>query len=75
MKKKICTICLGNGWLDNDFTIYDDGSIFHLYDKHETRSAIEKWMNVSDLSDSLKENLIDKCDEQFKLQISLIFSS
>lgn len=49
-----------NGILDDDYTLYDDGSILH-YDKHTYPGgqSIEENLTVDDLSAKVKQRLYD----------------
>ena len=50
-----------NGILDDDYTLYDDGSVLHFYDKHTYPSGqnIEETLTVDDLSAKVKQRLYD----------------
>lgn len=72
MSKKICTISIPKGWLDNDYTFYEDGKIEHFYDKHETKPNITEYPTANQISDSQKNKIIEKCPEEHKKTIKTI---
>lgn len=72
MSKEICTISIPNGLLDNDYTFYDDGSIMHFYDAHETRPNITEHISADQISDYEKKKIIENCPENYKEQITMI---
>ena len=49
------------GILDDDYTLYDDGSVFRFYDKHTYPGGqnIEENLTVADLSAKVKQRLHD----------------
>ena len=61
MEKEICTIYLGKGQLDNDYTIYENGKVYHFYDRNPFKLNIEEWLTVNQLTDETKKLLLDKC--------------
>jgi len=72
MSKDICTINIPKGWLGNDYTFYDDGSIKPFYDAHETRPNITEHISADQISDHKKKKLIENCFENYKEQITEI---
>ena len=50
-----------NGILDDNYTLYDDGSVLHFYDKHTYPGGqnIEENLTVDDLSVKVKQRLYD----------------
>lgn len=68
MAKAICTISLAKSWLDNDYTFFDDGSIEHLYDKHETKPNISENLTANQIPDETKNKLLAKCPQQHKAE-------
>lgn len=72
MAKAICTISLAKSWLDNDYTFFDNGSIEHLYDKHETKPNITEQLTANQISEETKSKLLKKCPEEYKEKIKVI---
>ena len=60
-KKAISVSHQMKGILDDDYTLYDDGSVFHFYDKHTYPGGqnIEEDLTVDDLSAKIKQRLYD----------------
>ena len=50
--------------LDNDYYFYEDGSIFHHYDKTITKLNIEEYVSSEDISESDKQTILSKCKEE-----------
>jgi len=50
-----------NGILDDNYTLYNDGSVLHFYDKHTYPGGqnIEQHLSVDDLSAKVKQRLYD----------------
>ena len=72
MGEKICTISIGNGWLDDDYTFYKDGRIEHYYDQHPTKHSITDWINAENLNENRKNKILEKCSEACKSQVEEI---
>lgn len=68
-KKEVCTIELGNGILDNEYTVFEDGSIRHFYDRNTFAFNIEEWTTVDELSEGTKGRLIEKCPSGSKTKL------
>jgi len=62
--KEICTVSIGTGILDNDYTFYDDGRIKRFYDRNMQRYNIEAWVSVGDISTSDKSKILQKCSDE-----------
>lgn len=75
MVNKICTISIGDGWLDNDYTFYDDGKIKHYYDQHPTKHSITDWITPSQISDHKKKKILDNCSVETKSIIEKILEN
>jgi hypothetical protein len=60
-KKAISVSHQMKGILDDDYTLYDDGSVLHFYDKHTYpgRQNIEQELTVDNLSAKVKQRLYD----------------
>jgi len=66
MDNEICTIEIGNGFLANDYTFYDDGRIKHFYDRNAYKPNQTRWLKASEISESQKNKILEKCPEDFK---------
>ena len=75
MDNEICTISIGKGVLDDDYTFYEDGRIFHFYDQSAFKLNQEKWITADEIADHTKTKILDKCNEEFKGRIKDILSS
>ncbi|RQH50260.1 hypothetical protein D5R40_06430 [Okeania hirsuta] len=64
--KEICTVYLGNSMLDDDYTLYEDGQVKRFYDRNQWSLNNEEWVEVKNLSDRIKQKLLDKCPEDYK---------
>jgi len=53
------------GVLDDDYTLYDDGTILHEYDKHTYPGGqnLKESLTVADLSDELKQRLLEAASD------------
>lgn len=69
-EKKIISVSHGTkkGILDDDYTLYDDGTVLHFYDKHTYLGGqnIEAILNGPDLSDKVKNRLLESASEENK---------
>ena len=72
MNKEICTIFIGNGVLDDDYTFYEDGTIKRFYDQNQFKYNLEEWVTPDQISDHKKQKLLDKCEVAHKEQIQKI---
>jgi hypothetical protein len=73
MDNEICTIYLGDGALDNDYTVYQSGKIKHFYDRHSFSLNNEEWLKVSDIDDYTKKRILQKCPTEFKEEVEKLF--
>lgn len=73
-KTEFCTINMGRAMLDNDYTIYTDGSVKRLFDRNQWSLNHTQWTDVSKLDKKLKDQLLSKCDPQFKEELEAIFN-
>jgi hypothetical protein len=67
-KKTISVSHKMNGILDDDYTLYDDGSVLHFYDKHTYPGGqnINDNLTVDDLSTKVKKRLYDDASAENK---------
>lgn len=72
---EICTIEIGRGGLDNDYTFYTDGTVKRYFDRNIWSLNHTEWLNVSGLSSQLKEKLLEKCPEEHRSAIEQLFGS
>lgn len=69
MEKKIISFShTMKGILDDDYTLYDNGIVYHLYDKHSYPGGqnIEEYFTADQLSHSIKKRLYDAASEENK---------
>jgi hypothetical protein len=70
MSKKIISMfhSMKGGVLDNDYTLFEDGTVLHEYDRHAYPGGqdIKETMTVDDLSDSIKQRLYDAAKDDNK---------
>ena len=66
MENEICTISIGNGWLDDDYTFYEDGKIKRSYDKNSFSYNITDWITPNEISDNKKLKIIENCPSDKK---------
>lgn len=62
-------LSMKKGMYDDDFYFYEDGTILHHYDRTMTKRDIEEYVSPSDMSDSEKEKIMAKCQEECSLEI------
>lgn len=57
-----------NGDLDDDYTLYEDGSVLHEYDRHRHPggSNLKDTLQAKDIRDSAKERLFNATSQQDK---------
>lgn len=72
MANKICEISIGRGTLDDDYSIYDDGKVIRSYDQNTFKLNLEETLEVSTLSNHIKDKLISKCSAEFKVEITKV---
>lgn len=67
-KKAIAISHKMKGMLDDDFTLYDDGTILHEYDKHTYPGGqnLKENLTVADLSAKVKQRLLDAASNENK---------
>ncbi len=73
MKKKAVAISHKmKGVLDDNYTLYEDGTVVHFYDKHSYPGGqnLEKTLKVSDLSNEVKQRLWEAANEENKELVS-----
>lgn len=67
MDKKTISIShkMKGGVLDDDYTLYDDGTILHEYDKHTYPGGqnLKESLSVTDLSDEVKQRLLEAASD------------
>ncbi len=70
MGKKAISISnkMKGGVLDDDYTLYSDGTILHEYDKHTYPGGqnLKESLTVTDLSDEVKQRLLDSALDEDK---------
>ena len=54
--------------LDDDYTLFDDGTILHEYDKHTYPGGqnLKEYLTVDELSDIVKKRLLDAASAKNK---------
>lgn len=57
--------------LDDDYTLYDDGSVLHEYDRNMYPSGLNKkeMLSISDLSLDVKKRLLNSAAPQDEPQV------
>ena len=72
-EKKVISVSNGmkKGVLDDDYTLYKDGTVLHYYDKHTYPGGqnIEDTINGRDLSDKVKKRLLESASEENKILV------
>jgi hypothetical protein len=70
-KKAIAISYKMKGDLDDDYTLYEDGTVLHEYDKNRYPGGynLSKNLIVDDLSDSVKQRLLDSATEENKKMV------
>jgi hypothetical protein len=69
MDKKIISVSHKmKGVLDDDYTLYEDGTILHEYDKHTYPGGqnLKDNLTAGDLSEEVKERLYEAASEDNK---------
>ena len=66
MANEICTIDIGNGFLDSNYTFNEDGSIKHFYDQNMYKLNQERWVDANEISASDKEKILKNCAEEYR---------
>lgn len=67
-KKAISISSEMKGMLDDDYTLYDDGTVLHEYDKHTYPGGqnLKETLKAEDLSQSIKERLYKAASDDNK---------
>jgi len=67
-KKAISISHKMKGVLDDDYTLYDDGTVLHEYDKHTYPGGqnLKESLTVLDLSDAVKERFLEAAADEDK---------
>lgn len=58
---EICTISIGDGLLDDDYTFYEDGRIKRFYDKNNWSYNITEFITPRNISGTRRDKIIGKC--------------
>lgn len=70
MNKKTISVShkMKGGVLDDDYTLYDDGTILHEYDKHSYLGGqnLKESLTVADLSEEVKQRLLEAASDENK---------
>lgn len=69
MSKRVISISHRmKGTLDDDYTLYDDGSVLHFYDKNTYPNGqnVEEILTVDDLSQKVRERLLEDATDENK---------
>ena len=70
MNKKTISVShkMKGGVLDDDYTLYDNGTILHEYDKHSYPGGqnLKESLTVADLSDEVKQRLLEAASDENK---------
>lgn len=70
MNKKAISVShkMKGGVLDDDYTLYDDGTILHEYDKHTYPGGqnLKESLIVADLSGEVKQRLLEAASDENK---------
>ena len=68
--KKIISVshAMKKGILDDDYTLYDDGTVLHFYDRHTYRGGqnFEDMLEGRSLSEKVKKRLLESASEDNK---------
>ncbi|MBD1847653.1 hypothetical protein H6F89_30500 [Cyanobacteria bacterium FACHB-63] len=64
--KMVCSVNVGKGMLDDFFTLYGDGRVHREYDKNTYSLSNHRWLTAADLSQDIKEKLLDECPDELK---------
>lgn len=75
MEKKVISVSHKmKGILDDDYTLYDDGTIFHFYDDHTYPGGqnLKENLTIDDLSQSIKERLYEAASSDNKVLVRTI---
>ncbi len=65
-KKAISVSNKMKGVLDDNYTLYADGTVLHKYDKHIYPGGqdIEEYLTINDLSSSVKQRLLEAATKE-----------
>lgn len=78
MGKKTISISqkMKSGILDDNYTLYDDGTILHKYDRHTYPDGknLKESLTVADLSDELKQRLLEAAIDENKESVRKILN-
>lgn len=69
MDKKIISVSHKmKGVLDDDYTLYEDGTVLHFYDKHTYPGGqnIEEILTADNLSKEVKQRLLEAANDENK---------
>lgn len=77
MAKKVISISHKmKGILDDDYTLYDDGTVLHEYDKHSYQGGqnLTENLTVNDLSEVEKQRLFEATSDENKELVIRLFN-
>lgn len=68
MDKKVISVShkMKGGVLDDDYTLYEDGTVLHEYDKHTYPGGqnLSDELTVEELSDAIKQRLLEASTDE-----------
>lgn len=62
MEDLICIISFSKGWLDDDFYIYRNGNVRHIYDQSPFKANLERFYTAEELPKQIRTKLLEKCE-------------
>ncbi len=70
--KEICTVFIGDGMYDNDFTFFDDGKIYREWDENKWNYNLKGWISPDSIRNSHKSKILKKLDGETLKRVSEI---
>ncbi|EAP87939.1 hypothetical protein [Croceibacter atlanticus] len=68
----ICTVHIGDGMKDNDFTFYEDGRIKRFWDENQWSYNNEAFVEHNQIRESYKTKILAKLQGEMKDRVSSI---
>lgn len=60
--------------MDNDYTIFEDGSVKRYYDKSIYDHSIDESTHVKDLTEYTRKRLLEKCTQDIRMKLETLFN-
>ncbi|MCK8521310.1 hypothetical protein M0D21_07020 [Aquimarina sp. D1M17] len=72
--KEICSVAIGNDYLEDRYTFYSNGMIQHMYDESIFNYGLMDWVQPGDIDNYVKRRILKKCENKHKKSVRQILA-